>query len=54
MFPLQGDKDELSKEDLSLEKQEFNKRYKRLLLTLVHSDENSWGFSRADLKKKFR
>ena len=56
----------MTKEDLSLEKQEFNKRcparyvlmmylpcrYMKLLLTLVQADENSWGFSRANMNKK--
>jgi len=52
--PGQASKEELEKEDLSMAAQEFNKRYKRLLLTLVQSEENSWGFSMSNVKKSFR
>lgn len=50
----QAEKNELAKEDLSLEKQEFNKRYRRLLLTLVQSEETSWGFTQGPLNKASR
>merc|ERR1719173_44527 len=52
--PGQASKNEMAKEDLSHDKQEFNKRYQRLLLTLVQSEENSWGFSKSDFRKSFR
>ena len=32
------------------DRREFNKRYKRLLLTLVQNEENSWGFRKRSMK----
>jgi len=46
--------DKEQKEDLSEDQYAFNKRYKRLLLTLVQSEENSWGFDISKLKKTYR
>jgi len=40
----------LAEEDLFQDRKEFNKRYKRLLLTLVQSEENSWGFETKNFK----
>jgi len=47
----QAKRNEMDKEDRSEEKRQFNKRYKRLLLTLVASEENAWGFSQTNLSK---
>merc|ERR1712211_74934 len=47
----QAKRNEMDKEDRSEEKRQFNKMYKRLLLTLVASEENAWGFSQTNLSK---
>jgi len=47
---LDSAKAELRDEDLVQDKKEFHKKYKRLLLTLVQSEENSWGFDRKSFK----
>lgn len=52
--PGQANKIELEREDLNDDQHSFNKRYKRLLLTLVQSEENSWGFDISKLKKSYR
>lgn len=46
-----GSKTELSKEEASSEeRKEFNRRYKRLLLTLIQSENDSWGVDSKSFK----
>jgi len=47
---IDSTKAELAEEDLFQDRKEFNKRYKRLLLTLVQNEENSWGFDKKSFK----
>jgi len=47
---LESAKADLREEDMTQDRREFNKKYKRLLLTLVQSEENSWGFVRKSFK----
>ena len=43
-------KDQFSEDTSLYDRRDFYKRYKRLLLTLVRNEENSWGFSKKSRK----
>ena len=48
---VQFTKDQFSAESDSLyDRKDFYKRYKRLLITLVKNEDNSWGFNRKSRK----
>ena len=48
---VQFTKDQFSTESDSLyDRRDFYKRYKRLLITLVKNEDNSWGFSKKSRK----